>query len=172
MASLLHASPMATLAAILTLGSPAIADGRADWDAYAWQEIKLAECTPSPDGIVTCPPFREKWDWKRNQWVDIAITLDSATGGITLEQRLTNNDPRDDDYVCVTALALDADGHTILAHHQNWHINPGDVLDRAFAYTAPQLDRIVSFQIGSKQCRQGAQQDDATYAGVLAGIQS
>ncbi|SHE63274.1 hypothetical protein [Devosia limi] len=172
MASLLHASPLATLAAILTLGSPASADGRADWDAYAWQEIRLAECTATESGILACPPFREKWDWKRNQWIDIAITLDPASGAIALTQRLTNSDPRDDDHVCVTALALSAAGNTLVAHHQNWHVDAGEVVERTFAYTAPHLEQIVSIQIGSKQCRQGARQDDATYAGVLAGIQS
>lgn len=172
MASFLYASPLATLAAILTLGSPASADGRADWHAYAWQEIKVADCAPSSDGTLACPLFREKWDWKRDQWVDIAITLDPATGAIALQQRLSNGDPRDDDYVCVTALALDDAGNTLVAHHQNWHIHPGRVVERSYAYTTPQLQHIVSIQVGSKQCREGAHQDDAIYAGVLAGIQS
>ena len=174
MTSLIRASGLATLAAtLLSFGSSqgAFADGRGDWNGYAWQQIKVADCRATAT-VLTCPPYHEKWDWKRNQWVDITIELDLARGELRLTQRLTDADPRDDDYVCVTALAVDAGGDNVVVHHQNWHMNPGAEEARSFLYTSAALDQVATIHIGSKQCRQGAGQDDALYAQVLAGIHS
>ncbi len=174
MTSLLRASSLATLTAtFLSFGSPqgAFADGRGDWSGYAWQQIKVANCVAA-EAVLHCPPYHEKWDWKRNQWVDIVIELDLAQGELHLTQRLTDTDPRDDDYVCVTALAVDADGDNVIAHHQNWHMEPGAAAEQSFTYPASALDKVTTIHIGSKQCRQGAGQDDALYAQVLAGIHS
>ncbi|WP_332689657.1 hypothetical protein [Devosia sp.] len=172
MTSPLRAPSLATLAAtFLFFASPngAFADGRADWPGYAWQQIRIAECLAS--GLtLQCPAYHQKWDWKRNQWVDIAITLDLSRGQLHLTQQLTDNDPHDDDYVCVTALAVDADGKDLVAHHQNWHIGPGQVIERSFIYRSDLRQKVAVIHIGSKQCRQGAGQDDALYAQVLARI--
>ena len=171
---MLRASTLATLAAtFLSLGnSPdAFADGRGDWTGYAWQQIKIADCT-SNGTTLQCPAYHQKWDWKRNQWVDIAIALDQDAGALLLTQRLTDNDPSDWDYVCVTALALDATGSNVVAHHQNWFMASGAVEERSFRYASDRLDDVATIQIGSKQCRDGATQDDALYARVLAGIHS
>lgn len=169
MTSLLRAS---TLAAVLSLGSlqGAFADGRGDWSGYAWQKIDVAECMPSGATLV-CPPYHEKWDWKRSQWVDIVIELDRANGALHLTQRLTNKDPQDFDWVCVTALAVDAGGNNVVAHHQNWPMRPGGVTEDAFSYSSGRLDTVTTIHIGSKQCRQGPGQDDALHARVLAAIQ-
>jgi hypothetical protein len=174
MTSLLRASSLATLAAtFLSFGSSggAFADGRGDWTGYAWQRIDVADCVAAAD-VLHCPPYHQKWDWKRNQWVDISIELDLARGELSLVQRLTDTDPRDDDYVCVTALAVDADGDNVIAHHQNWHMTPGAAEEKSFDYASPALSQVTTIHIGSKQCRQGAGQDDALYAHVLAGIHS
>jgi hypothetical protein len=170
--NLLRASSLATLAAtMLSFGAPQglFADGRGDWDGYAWQRIGIADCTRL-ESTLQCPPYRQKWDWKRNQWVDIAITLDLAEGRLHLDQRLTDDDRNDDDHVCVTALAVDADGGNVVAHHQNWHMRPRSVREESFSYASTRLDQIAAIHIGSKQCREGPGQDDALYARVLAGI--
>src|SRR5690606_40236112 len=119
--------------ALPIFGSPqgAFADGRGDWNGYAWQQIKITSCAATGT-TLTCPPYHQKWDWKRNQWVDIAITLDLATGTLHLNQQLTDNDPYDDDHVCVTALAVDAAGRNVIAHHQNWYLISGTVRDVDF----------------------------------------
>lgn len=174
MTSLLRASGLASLAAtLLSFGSSqgAFADGRGDWNGYAWQQIKVADCHVAAS-VLTCPPYHQKWDWKRDQWVDISVELDLARGELRLTQRLTDADPRDDDYVCVTALAVDAGGEDVVAHHQNWHMNPGGEETKSFLYVSTALDQVTTIHIGSKQCRQGADQDDALYAQVLAGIHS
>lgn len=171
---MLRASTLATLAAtFLSLGSPqgAFADGRGDWPGYAWQQIKVADCV-DVGGALQCPPYHQKWDWKRNQWVDIVVVLDPAKGTLQLTQRLTDKDPNDGDYVCVTALAVDAAGANIVAHHQNWYMNSGDVEEHSFSYPSTALGQVAAIHIGSKQCRNGAHQDDALYARVLAGIPS
>jgi hypothetical protein len=172
MTIMLRASGLATLAAtLLSFGSShgAFADGRGDWDGYAWQQIRIADCAAAAD-VLQCPAYHEKWDWKRDQWVDMSIELDLAKGELRLTQRLTDIDVRDDDYVCVTALAVDAAGDNIIAHHQNWHMSPGAEETRSFRYSSTALDEVTTIYIGSKQCRQGAGQDDALYAQVLAGI--
>lgn len=157
------------LTALFALATPAQADGRTDWPGYAWQQIKISQC--AADGhILACPLYRQKWDWKRNQWVDLAITLDIAAGTLELSQRLTDNDSHDDDDVCVTLIALDAAGNNLVAHHQNWHLRHGQVVQKSFTYRSARLAEIASIHIGSKQCRKGPHQDDAIYAAVLAGI--
>jgi len=158
-------------AILLALASPALADGRSDWTGYAWQQIALSQCTGDGNAVV-CPLYHQKWDWKRDQWVDIAISLDLARGEMQLTQRLTDNDPNDDDDVCVTAIAVDAAGNNILAHHQNWHMSPRKPVEKSFRYRSPRLADIATIHIGSKQCRRGPTQDDALYASVLAGIHS
>lgn len=170
---MLRASSLATLAAtLLSFGSShgAFADGRGDWDGYAWQQIKVADCLATGT-VLHCPPYHEKWDWKRNQWVDMVIELDLARGELRLTQRLTDIDARDDDYVCVTALAVNAGGSNVVAHHQNWHMLPGSEKTQSFSYASPSLAQVTAIHVGSKQCRHGAGQDDALYAQILAGIQ-
>jgi hypothetical protein len=172
MTIILRASGLATLAAtLLSFGASqgAFADGRGDWNGYAWQQIRIADCA-AVVGVLRCPPYHQKWDWKRNQWVDMAVELDLARGELRLTQRLTDIDPRDDDYVCVTALAVNGAGDNIIAHHQNWHMEPGGVEAKSFLYASAALDQVTTIHIGSKQCREGAGQDDALYAQVLAGI--
>lgn len=159
------------LTATLLMAPPALslADGRADWPLYAWQQIRTDTCVPVGTALQ-CPPYHQKWDWKRNQWVDIVIEIDRRSNTLTLVQRLTDNNSGDDDYVCVTAIAVDAAGNNILAHHQNWQMTSGAVRENTFTYRSTRLADIATIHVGSRQCRGGAGQDDAIYARVLAGI--
>ena len=159
------------VACILLLAAPqgAFADGRRDWQGYAWQSIDVMDCGPVGTQLA-CPPYHQKWDWKRNQWVDITVTIDLASGQLQLSQQLADRDSYDDDYVCVTALVVDAVGAHIVAHHQNWRIEHGEVVRKDFSYASGRLADATRIHIGSKQCREGAGQDDDVYAAVLAGI--
>ena len=159
------------LVAILALGFTLVsrADGRADWEFYARQTIDVSDCLPV-DGALECPTYRQKWDWKRDQWVNIGIILHPASGDVTLTQQLEDRDSYDDDHVCVTALIVDAQGRNLVAHHQNWSMTHGQVAADIFSYASPRLAETRTIHIGSKQCRQGPHQDDALYARVLAGI--
>lgn len=168
----LRASSIATIAAtFLAFGSPqgAFSDGRGDWDGYAWQKIAIADCQTS-EATLTCPTYRQKWDWKRDQWVEVNLTFDLAAGRLSLSQKLIDNDAHDDDYVCVTALVTDAAGGDIAAHHQNWYMANGATILRDFTYTSPRFAEAADIYIGSKQCREGPEQDSDVYAQVLAGI--
>lgn len=169
MTPLLRRAAAILLITATALATPAHADGRSDWPFYAWQQIKLSACTATGT-TLTCPPYHQKWDWKRNQWVDIAITVDIASGTLDLTQRLTDSDSYDDDDVCVTVLGVDAAGTNILAHHTNWRMRHGDSTEKSFTYRSSRLAALDTIHLGSKQCRQGAHQDDAIYASVLAGI--
>lgn len=161
------------VAALFGLLTPAYADGRADWQNYAWQSIIYTDC---PDGVThsngLCPAYHQKWDWKRDQWVDIAYRFDPATGRFFLSQTLTNNDRADDDYVCVTALIVDAAGHDLYAYHQNWHSVHRKQLSDTLTARLPKtiFAHAAKVLIGSKQCRQGAGQDDAIFARVKTAI--
>lgn len=159
----------AILVAMLLLLGPAHADGRTDWPGYAFQQIKIGQCAADGE-VLACPLYHQKWDWKRNQWVDIAIMLDVAAGTLELSQRLTDNDSYDDDDVCVTVVAVDAAGNNLVAHHQNWHMRHGEVMQKSFTYRSAHLADVATIHLGSKQCRKGPRQDDAVYAAVLAGI--
>lgn len=168
--SLRASSVSALLATVLSLAAPhALAAGRGDWRGYAWQTIDLADCQPVETHLA-CPLYHQKWDWKRNQWVDIAVTIDLASGQLRLSQQLADRDSDDDDYVCVTALVVDAAGADMVVHHQNWRIEHGEVVRKDFSYRSDRLADAARIHIGSKQCRQDARQDDDVYATVLAGI--
>lgn len=161
------------IAAALGLLTPAYADGRADWQDYAWRSITYSDC---PGGVTNsaglCPAYNQKWDWKRDQWVDIAFRFDPATGKFALSQTLTNNDRTDDDHVCVTALFVDAQGRDLYVYHQNWHSLPkatmSDTLRARISKTI--FATAAKVWIGSKQCRKGAEQDDDVFARVKASI--
>jgi hypothetical protein len=164
--------PLFALAGLLFSGltvQASVADGRADWPGYAWQKIEISTCAVL-ETVIACPLYHQKWDWKRNQWVDMTVALDLATGLASFGQRLTNKDPADQDYVCVTALVVGAAGKNLVAHHQNWQISAGEILEKGFAYTSATLSTATTIHIGSKQCRNGAGQDDAIYRHVLAAI--
>jgi hypothetical protein len=151
----------------LALAYPAFADGRADWEGYSWQKIDISSCAVRAAELV-CPQYHQKWDWKRDQWVDITINMDRETGQLQLSQQLSNNDPRDNDDVCVTVIMVDGFGRNLVAHHQNWHTLHGDVLRQTFRYYSSHLADAATIHLGSKQCRKGSEQDDAVYANVLA----
>jgi len=155
----------------LTLVQSASADGRADWRNYAWQSIDISSCNPGGSALA-CPPFHEKWDWKRDQWVDIAITLNPASGKLGLSQRLTNNDEYDYDHVCVTVIVVDAAGQNLIAHHQNWLARRNATMQEDFTYHSERLASATTIHLGSKQCREGRGQDDDVYQSVLARLSS
>ncbi len=160
--------PILSLAiAILSTGTPAFAGGKSDWEWYGWSTVKVSKCVASAGG-VDCPGVRQKWDWKRDQWVEVAVSVNARA--VSVFQRVTNKDRSDRDDVCVTVLFLDAAGETVLAHHQNWSSDPSSVTERQFSYPAAAWPQVASIAVGSKQCRQGPHQDDAIYAAVLAGL--
>lgn len=150
------------VALLLCSLTPAFADGRADWSGYDWRVQPFGQCLEITEGA--CLTHRAKWDWKRNQWVDLRYT--PTADGLDLSITLTNNDRGDDDYVCVTALFLDASGANIAAYHANLHIDPSTTLEHAARLiVSPSLmSTIAKVDVGTKQCREGAGQDDAVDA--------
>ena len=149
---------------------PALADGRSDWRGYDWRSTEFGSCTDI-DPAAGCHAHHAKWDWKRNQWVDVFYRgLDQSSLSVGL--RLTNNDRKDDDYVCVTVLFLDANGRNLAAYHANIHIDPSSTeSDETTMRLRPELiARIAKVDVGSKQCREGAGQDADVFARVRAAL--
>src|SRR5690606_12379413 len=93
---------------------------------------------------------------------------DLASGPLHPTRPLTDNARHDDHYGCVTGLCVDANAATLASHHQNWHIGPGDVIEKSFTSRPAAPQALPRSHIGPKPCRQGAGQDDAIYAGVRA----
>ncbi len=151
------------LATFSALSAPVHADGRSDWDGYAWQKIAASDCIKADDGRA-CPLYHERWDWKRNQWVSILVVL--GKDAVRLTQRLEDNDWYDDDDVCVTAVVVDAEGRNLAVHHTNWYMTNGQTREEVFEYPAARLDSAATIHIGSKQCRKGPHEDDEVFAEV------
>lgn len=148
--------------------SAAFAGGRADWSEYYWRVKPFGQCLDTPGN--GCLTHHAKWDWKRDQWVTVRYW--PADDGLDLAITLTNNDPRDDDYVCVTILFADAANANVAAYHANLHSDPRSTLEYKARVTLPEiaLARIANVDIGTKQCRQGGHQDDAIYDAVLSAL--
>lgn len=156
------------LSLLLASLSPAFADGRADWSDYYWRVKPFGQCLQASGDF--CLTHRAKWDWKRDQWVDIRYRR--SGNGLDLAVTLTNNDRLDDDHVCVTVLFADAAGANVAAYHANLHIGPRAIREdnARLPLSASAIARIARVDVGTKQCRLGPRQDEAVYDGVLASL--
>jgi hypothetical protein len=159
-----------SLAVNLLGNDPNVHDDRQEWRDYAWVEPGYNSCIGT-DKTGFCHAAHQKWDWKRNQWVDFAYKVTSP-GKLAVGLTLTNNDPTDADDVCVTGLFLDAAGHDVTVFHENVHIGPEAVqrVTRTFSVSANFSKIVKTVVVGSKQCRDGATEDAALYAEVEARI--
>jgi hypothetical protein len=154
-------------AAMLLGGSPAeAADSREDWQGYDWRTVERATC-PELGADAPCQLFHGKWDWKRNQWVD--LVLGYSNGALELTSILTNYDRRDDDNVCTVVLFQDSAGANVAAFHFNEHSDPQTARNDSKRFPIPrdELAPVSQIRVGTKQCREGPQQDKATYTRVL-----
>jgi hypothetical protein len=153
------------LSAFVTL--PAAADGRSDWTGYDWRRAPFGKCISTVSG---CHAFHAKWDWKRDQWIDISYGREPS-GHLVVDKHLTNKDPQDSDFVCITVLFLDAEGRNLAASHRNVEVGPLSsmtVRDELTPLTPALANSIKTVDFGSKQCREGASQDDDVFEAVKA----
>ncbi len=165
----MHKPILAALAIMATLFGSAVthAGGKSDWDGYGWKGLDITKCVAQGQ-TLDCPTMVQKWDWKRDQWVNVTVSVSGQA--VSLTQRLINNDRRDRDDVCVTVLFLDQAGETIFVHHQNWDSHAASTMERQFSYKVSNWPKVTSIQLGSKQCRQGPHQDDAIFEQVSSGL--
>ena len=169
----MNLSDLPSLAALLPLlvAAPAHADSRADWKGYDWRAVKLSEC-PNFGAASPCHFFHGKWDWKRNQWVDLVMSVSGTT--LQIEQILTNYDRADDDYVCTVVLLQDSEGDNVVPFHFNEHSDhqTASTSTRRFSVTPSILAAVAEISVGTKQCREGASQDKANFARVVDALQA
>jgi hypothetical protein len=132
--------------------------GPIQWKDYVWKTAPTEACF-RPSG---CLPFDQRWDWKRDQWINFSYKLNKEKGLIEIRLQLKNNDPQDDDDVCVTALFLDKKGNDVAVFHENRHSFPGtNVVRSSKIRVFPNLLKsIKTIAIGTKQCRGGPHEDD------------
>lgn len=146
------------------LGSdPSVNAGQ--WKDYVWKVAPVEACIARG-----CPPVVLKWDWKRPQTVE--LTIAPGRRGLVVTNRLVNNDPKDDDDVCVTLLMRDKGGRTIGVFHENRHSDARtDTKTTSEVRLAKGvLGSIRSVALGTKQCRKGPGQDDGVYRRMKAAI--
>ncbi|KKB78002.1 hypothetical protein VW35_12855 [Devosia soli] len=158
-------------AAALLLGGSgaALADGRGDWKGYDWQRVDLDTC-PTLGAGNPCQIFHGKWDWKRNQWVDLMLTYTGSA--LELVNILTNYDRADDDYVCTVVLFVSSEGRNLAAFHFNEHSDHQTAANftSRFPISRAALAQTTTVDVGTKQCREGGNQDKGTYARVVEAI--
>lgn len=147
----------------------AAADSRSDWTGYDWQIVKRSECQDL-GASSPCHFFHGKWDWKRNQWVDLVLA--NGSGALQVETILTNYDRADDDYVCVVVLFQDQTKANVVAFHFNEHSDhqTASTAVKSLPLSAGRAADIIQLAVGTKQCREGADQDKDTYARVLKSL--
>lgn len=144
-----------------------MADGRADWQGYFWRNVKLDVC-PDFGSAAPCRFFHGKWDWKRNQWVDLFFTSNAST--LQVEQVLTNYDRADDDYVCTVVILEDAAQRNLVVFHFNEHSTHQTASTASARFSIPlqDLSQVTSMSVGTKQCREGGSQDRDVFARVMS----
>lgn len=152
---------------ILLCASPTFADSRADWVGYDWSTVAPPAClAQSTSG---CPLFRGKWDWKRDQWIELAV--ETKRDRPALDVTLVNRDPSDDDNVCLTVLFQDASGANLAVSHSNLHSDPKSTQSYRGAIVGDlSMKGLSAVQVGSKQCRKGPHQDDDVLKRVVVGL--
>jgi hypothetical protein len=135
--------------------------GPSQWKEYVWKTASTEAC---------CSAFNQRWDWKRDQWINFAYKLNKQKGLIEIYLKLKNNDPDDDDDVCVTALFLDNKGNDVAVFHLNHHSFPNTNIEKSeqIAVSANRLKAIKLIAVGTKQCRNGPHEDDVIFATVKA----
>ncbi|MDV3250835.1 hypothetical protein DevBK_05760 [Devosia sp. BK] len=163
-------SKFVPILAAMTLTPGAVAnDSRSDWTGYDWRMVKLAECQDLGSS-APCHIFHGKWDWKRNQWVDLILA--HGSGALQVEVILTNYDLKDDDYVCVVVLFQNQAKANVAAIHFNEHSDhqTASTAAKSFPISESRAADIAQIAVGTKQCRDGKDQDKSTYAQVFRAI--
>jgi hypothetical protein len=140
--------------------------GVSQWKDYVWKTASTEACVRASG----CLPFNQQWDWKRDQWINLRYRLNTQKGLIEISLTLKNNDPSDDDDVCVTALFQDNRENTVAVFHENRHSFPNTNVERTgkISVSASRLKAIKMIAVGTKQCRTGPHEDDAVFAAAKA----
>jgi hypothetical protein len=145
-----------------------VGNGSLQWKDYVWKTASSEACFRQSG----CLPLNQRWDWKRDQWINFTYKLNKQKGLIEIRLQLRNDDPEDDDDVCVTALFLDNKGNDVAVFHVNHHSFPNTYVERSelIAVSANRLKAIKLIAVGTKQCRNGSHEDDAVFADAKAKI--
>jgi len=137
----------------------AIVDG---WANYVWRARDVRGCLSQAQGF--CNIVHDRWDWKRKQTYDAAFKIDTQTNTITTRITLNNEDPDDNDQVCIVVSYLDADDELIGIYFANWRSLP----KRSYSREAPispskPINAITKVLVGSKQCDVRATEDTRNF---------
>jgi hypothetical protein len=124
------------------------ADG---WKDYVWRVRPAGICLSIDSGF--CKVVQDKWDWKRSQFYEFSYRTNEADKTVTARVTLRNDDPKDDDHVCIVASFQDETGEEIGIFYANWRSLPGRSYTRDVPLHLAGLETdIATIAIGSKQC--------------------
>lgn len=132
------------------------------WQNYVWRVHAAQQCLSVENGY--CKLVDDKWDWKRPQYYSFSFRADPKTNSVSSRITLRNEDPEDDDQVCVVASFLDAAGAEVGILFVNWRALPG----RSYTREAPiwlttDVSAIATVAVGTKQCDVKAMADAANF---------
>ncbi|MFC5757366.1 hypothetical protein [Rhizobium sp. GCM10022189] len=128
------------------------------WVNYVWRVQAARQCLAVKDGY--CELVEDKWDWKRPQYYSFSFRADPARNSVTSRITLKNEDPEDDDQVCVVASYLNAAGQEVGIFYANWRALPGRSYTReAPIWLSTDVREIETVAIGTKQCDVKAKPD-------------
>ena len=128
------------------------------WVNYVWRVHAAQQCLDVEDGF--CEVVQDKWDWKRPQYYSFSFRSDPKTNSVTSRITLRNEDPEDDDQVCVVASFLNAAGQEVGIFYANWRALPGRSYTReAPIWLSSDVSKIATVAVGTKQCDVKAKPD-------------
>lgn len=139
----------------------AVADG---WVDYVWRIRDVQRCLLETD---FCSIIDDRWDWKRPQFYSAAFKTDIDSNTVTTRLTLRNEDPADDDQICIVVNYLDADGELVGIFFANWR----SLSMRSYSREAPvtpsaSVKNIAKVLIGSKQCEVRATEDSKNFSRI------
>lgn len=135
------------------------------WQGYVWRTAELRQCDSRKE--QACVILRDQWDWKRQQFYEFAIQMDTAGNRVLSRIGLMNDDPSDRDYVCLVAAFLDEEAEKVGILFVNWPSSPGKHYSRMVPIRPLRpVSQITQVVIGSKQCDRSASIDARNFQRV------
>lgn len=122
------------------------------WKDYVWTIKSVNDCL-GHDTRDLCIAVKGQWDWKRPQHFSYSYMFDQQQNVITSRLWLQNDDPADDDHVCVVAIFTNDKDQEVAVYYQNWLSLHGRAIERDVPIHPEQpVANITKLAVGTKQC--------------------
>ncbi|TPP03699.1 hypothetical protein [Rhizobium glycinendophyticum] len=130
---------------------------------YVWQVASISSCKAQ---AKPCLLLKGKWDWKRPQSFNVyANPLGKDRYRILVD--LTNDDPADDDTVCLFGLVFDGRKKLVTGVFSSPFVAHGHQEQVAYEVSVPKNAERLRLEFGTKQCDETLPKDQRTAASIL-----